>query len=98
MKSAAEEVCAKKRNADSDNTIPVDCGISCDGSWQRRGHSSLNGRVTVITKVLDVEALITHCKECKHYEKLENNNKEYREWKAKHNCKANYQGSAPATT
>jgi hypothetical protein len=101
MKSAAEEVCAKKGTVDSDDTIPVDCGISCDGSWQRRGHSSLNGCVTIISmetgKVLDVEALTSHCKECKYYEKLDKNSKEYREWKAKHTkCNANYRGSAPA--
>ncbi len=48
-------------------------------------------------KVLDVEALSSHCKECKCYEKLEKNSQEYREWKAKHsNCKANYRGSALA--
>jgi hypothetical protein len=93
MKSAAEEVCAKKGTVDSDDTIPVDCGISCDGSWQRRGHSSLNGCVTIISmetgKVLDVEALTSHCKECKYYEKLDKNSKEYREWKANHTkCKA----------
>jgi hypothetical protein len=66
MKSAAEEVRTKKRTVDSDDTIPVDCGISCDGSWQRRGHSSLNGCVTIISmetgKVLDVEAMTSHCK------------------------------------
>ena len=45
----------------------MNCGISCDGTWQRRGHSSLNGCVTVKSidtwKVLDVEALTTLCKE-----------------------------------
>ena len=95
MKSAAEEVRAKKRNANANDTMPVDCSILCDGSWQRRGHCSLIGCVTIVSmetgQVLDVEALSSHCKECKCYEKLEKNSQEYREWKAKHtNCKANY--------
>ena len=37
------------------------CGVSCDGTWQKRGFSSRNRCVTVISihtgKVLDVEAL-----------------------------------------
>ena len=68
MKAAAEEVCSLKGNEDADGTDPVNCGISCDGTWQRRGHSSLNGCITVMAvdtgKVLDVETLITFCKEC----------------------------------
>ena len=102
MKSAAKEVYAKNRNVNNSNdSVPVNCGISCDGTWQRRGHSSLNGCVTVISmdtgKVLDVEALTNHCKECKLHEKLDRNSEEYKKWKAKHtNCKANYKGSAPA--
>ncbi|CAB3998931.1 Low-density lipo receptor-related 4 [Paramuricea clavata] len=54
-----------------------DCvGLSLEDD-DRRGHSTLNGCVTVISmetgKVLDVEALTSHCKECKYYEKLEKN-------------------------
>ena len=102
MKSAAKEVHAKNRNVNySNDSVPVNCGISCDGTWQRRGHSSLNGCVTVVSmdtgKVLDVEALTNHCKECKLHEKLDRNSEQYKKWKAKHtNCKANYHGSAPA--
>ena len=39
----------------------VNMAVSCDGSWHRRGHSSLNGIVTVTSmkneKALDVEAM-----------------------------------------
>ena len=40
MKAAAKEVCVLQQNEDVDGTNPVNCGISCDGTWQRRGHSS----------------------------------------------------------
>ncbi|CAB4044755.1 Hypothetical predicted protein, partial [Paramuricea clavata] len=67
MKAAAKEVCVLQQNEDVDGTNPVNCGISCDGTWQRRGHSSSNGCVTVVSidtgKVHDVETLTTFCKE-----------------------------------
>lgn len=101
MKAAAEEVCSLKGNEDADGTDPVNCGISCDGTWQRRGHSSLNGCVTVMSidtgKVLDVETLTTLCKECGHYDKLDKDSVEYLKWKLEHkDCNANFKGSAPA--
>ena len=45
----------------------ADCGISCDGTWQRRGFLSLNGCVATISmdtgRVLDVEVLTKFRKE-----------------------------------
>ena len=45
-----------------------DIGISFDGTWQKRGYSSLNGVAAAISvttgKVLDVEVLSRHCKGC----------------------------------
>ncbi|GFO14006.1 forkhead box protein k1 [Plakobranchus ocellatus] len=56
MIKAALEV----RQANSD-TDPMKCGVSVDGSWQRRGDSSHNGVVTAISvetgKCLDVSVL-----------------------------------------
>lgn len=77
------------------------CGISCDGTWQRRGYSSLNGCVTALSidtgKCLDVEVLSKVCHACK---KQESNpdEEEKRLWEEGHKgkCKANYKGSAPA--
>jgi hypothetical protein len=31
------------------NDEVLQCGVSCDGTWKRRGYSSLNGRVTTIS-------------------------------------------------
>lgn len=54
MTEAAEEI-----RKDSD--APVKCGVSVDGTWQRRGFSSLNGCVTAVSidtgKILDLEVM-----------------------------------------
>ena len=59
--------------------------VSCDGSWQRRGFSSLHGCVTVISmesgKILDIEPLTKVCNECRKHQTK---------------SKANYSGSSPA--
>ena len=75
--------------------------MSCDGTWQKRGFSSRNGCVTVISidtgKVLDVEAFSQACKQCELHEHLDKNSEEYQRWRADHTtCKANFKGSAPA--
>lgn len=80
---------------------PVDIGISADGTWQKRGFSSLNGNVAVIAidsgKVLDVEPLSRHCRLCKSKSHLKQNNIDsFNEWYRTHenNCTLNYKGSA----
>jgi hypothetical protein len=73
-----------------------ECGISLDGSWQKRGHSSHNSVVTAISldtkKCLDVEVISDKCQECQKWEKK--NEPGYEEWKANHQCKINHTGSA----
>lgn len=49
MSNAAEEVRNLKEPNDSAGSEPVNCGVSCDGTWQKRGFSSRNGCVTVIS-------------------------------------------------
>ena len=66
-------------------------------SWQKRGYSSHNGIVTVISldtkKCLDVEVLSDKCQECQKWgEKI--NDPGYNAWKASHECKINHEGSA----
>ena len=82
-----------------DSTGIVDAAVSCDGSWQRRGYSSLNGVVTTISmtngKVLDIEPMSRACKACLLKETLKRNDPvAYKEWKSKHICKFNYKGTA----
>ena len=64
MNDAAEEI------RELDPNI-VDTSVSVDGSWQRRGFSSLNGVVTAISmdtgKVLDYEPMSRFCTKSKCY-------------------------------
>ena len=80
----------------------VDVPISADGSWQRRGYSSMNGFVSAISmdtgKIVDIEPMSRFCKVCSQHQSLRKSNpKSYEIWKARHaaTCKANYKGSAP---
>ena len=98
IKDAAQEIYECKTEGSGDI---VETAISCDGTWQRRGFSSLHGCVTVISmengKILDVEPLSKVCKACKKHED-DADTTEHELWKAKHQpkCKANYTGSSPA--
>ena len=97
MKEAADEL-----KNDSEETV-VDVSVSADGSWQRRGYSSLNGTYTTISlktgKVLDCEVMSRHCKACKLKENLKKTDRiSYDKWYEKHQnkCTMNHQGSAGA--
>ena len=83
----------------NDEVVP--CRVSCDGTWQRRGYSSLNGCVTTISadtgKCIDVEVLSKVCHGCKRIEKEnDENTKAIHQAEYVGKCKANFQGSAPA--
>lgn len=75
-----------------------DCTVSVDGTWQRRGHASHHGVVSVIAadsgKCLDVEVLSNICKGCQHWEKTDKTSEKYVHWKADHKCSNNHVGSA----
>ena len=81
----------------------ADIGVSVDGTWQRRGYSSLNGVVVAISidtgKILDLEILTRYCRQCEIQNKLLKDNIEaLNAWKENHkgDCKLNHNGSAPA--
>ena len=74
-----------------------------DGSWQRRGFSSLDGVVAALSinngKVIDIEPMSRYCRECSiNIRKLKDDNVALEIWKNGHEtkCKLNHQGSAPA--
>ena len=96
MKDASDEIHALKGSNDAGIS---QCGVSCDGTCQRRGHSSMNGCVTTLSidtgKCLDVEFLSKVCQGCQRRNDSDNQT-EYLVWKAEHNnkCKANYFGSS----
>lgn len=73
--------------------------VSGDGSWRKRGFSSLFGIATIIGyhtgKVLDVVIKSSYCKVCEFWNKFEGT-EEYEEWQKNHEgrCSANHEGSA----
>ena len=81
------------------DTEIIDETVSCDGTWQRRGFSSLVGVEPVIShrcgRLLDYEILTKYCKGCEYWSKQDHNSPKYLQWKANHKCKANYAGSSP---
>ena len=80
----------------------VDILISCDGTWQRRGFSSLFGAVFVIAhttgKVVNFYVMSKVCAGCQHWESRDQSSQEYLKWKEDHveHCCINFEGSAPA--
>ena len=90
---------ANELHSDDENLCNI--GISCDGTWQKRGFSSLLGAVTVISvdtgKCLDYKVLSKKCAMCTKwesrkgtdaYEKFEN------VIRNSHECSVNHDGSA----
>ena len=82
-----------KENANEEG----ECGISIGGTWQKRGHVSHNGVVTVISldskKCLDAEILSDKRQQFQKWQ-AKTNDPKYHEWKASHNCEVNHTGSA----
>lgn len=97
MTQAREEV-RMLYGAEGDDT--VDTLVSCDGTWQRRGFSSLFGATFVIAydtgKVIDFRVKSKFCKGCKHWERQDQTSVAYTTWKASHKCDVNFAGSAGA--
>jgi hypothetical protein len=93
IKKVADECMIEAVQEVTKKTESTDIAVAVDGSWQKRGFSSLNGVVTVTGmetgKVLDVHVLSKYCQGCKlagrDPEKL-----------AKHErvCELNYEGSS----
>ena len=50
MRFAAKEVRTLERLNDFNGTQPVNCGVSCDGTWQKQDVSSRNDCVTSIPR------------------------------------------------
>ena len=73
MKDASEEVRTLYIDAANEDGI-VETSISCDGTWQKRGFTSLNGAVAVLStetgKVLDGDIMSRYCNACTYNEKI----------------------------
>ncbi|GFV32949.1 uncharacterized protein TNCV_1745911 [Trichonephila clavipes] len=75
----------------------VECGISVDGTWQRRGYSSMNGCVAALSvdtgKVVDIEVMSSYCPTCRNISKMPRRI-ESETFAADHVCHSNFQGFA----
>lgn len=99
LKGSAEVSEASMRNAATEaveeNHGSDEIAAAFDGSWQKRGHTSLNGVITVTSfdtgKVLDYECLAKFCVGC--VNKSNSGNPEKLE-AHKVKCSANYKGSS----
>ena len=95
MKNAAVEI---KNETEITEDELTDATCMCDGTWQRRGHSSLVGAVVCISahkyKVVDIEVLRKHCRVCQRLQYMDKASEEYRMINDKHCCSKNYDGSA----
>jgi len=83
------------------NTVLIDIAVSCNGSWQKRGYSSLNGFLSAISmesgKVVDISPMSRFCKSCSNNKKWKKVDPvKYDILQKNHRCMANYEGSAPA--
>ena len=77
------------------------CAVSCDGTWQRQGHSSMNGCVTTLSmkngKCLDVEVLSKVCHGCQRIGRENDHIKRaFKQQKHVGKCKINHTGSTAA--
>lgn len=86
MIKATEETVELNTKEDGSTSRHISIGI--DGTWQRRGFSSLNGVVSVssfdTSKILDVEVLTKYCHTCKTSKGKAKN----------HFCDKNFEGSS----
>ena len=77
---------AKEVLGNPDETGIKNIRASFDGTWQRRGYSSLNGVVgcNFNGKIIDYEVLCKICPQYKYWNRRKNT-PEYVEWKLNHN-------------
>ena len=93
MNNAANEL--RKKSEEISNA-----GVSVDGTWQRRGYSSLNGTVAVIPmdngKLVDIKSMIRQRKPCQRSRETISE-EDFDIWYTIHQkiCSMNYAGSAP---
>ena len=85
---------------DDDGHKVAKVAVTVDGTWQKRGYSSKNGIVFVLSvctgEVLDFEVLSLVCHQCQAHENLDHLSDEYKQWKDKHQyvCPINHKGSS----
>lgn len=98
MKDAVQEE-QLRTNLEQEVENATDLCVSGDGTWQKRGFSSLYGVCSLIgahsKKVVDVNIESSYCKQCEVWA-TKKDTEEYNEWKIERdsNCQSNHEGSA----
>ena len=95
MKKAAYKVHNENHNKLPTNPSIKLCDISIDGTWQKRGHNSLNGVVTGICSDLciDKHVMSKYCRLCQQWDPKKGT-QSYNKWKETHTCKKNHAKSS----
>ena len=94
----AAAVLRRAVNASEDEV--VDVKVTCDATWQKRGHQSLYGVVVVASwetgQVLDIEVLSKYCRECNKKKNIDPTSPEFLDWWETHqaDCDCNYDGTS----
>ncbi|GBN26354.1 hypothetical protein AVEN_233389-1 [Araneus ventricosus] len=88
-------------NSSLKNGEVIDVCVSYDGTWQKRGHTSLHGIGIVIDiltgLIIDFDVFIKYCQDCLNSEgMLGKNTPEFRIWHDSHknDCQKNFNGSS----
>lgn len=98
MKDAVQEELLRV-SVEEDIENATDMAVSIDGTWHKRGFSSLFGVCSLIgvlsTKIVDVNIKSSYCKACEVWERKKNT-AEYQEWEVDHKttCQTNHEGTA----
>ncbi|KYM96705.1 hypothetical protein ALC62_00134 [Cyphomyrmex costatus] len=94
--------CTEEKELTSEHqndTNPTELTVSGDGTWKKRGFTSLYGVTSLIGyysgKIIDIFVKSSYCKQCESW-KMKLDTEEYNEWYESHkdNCSANHIGSA----
>lgn len=94
-----------EENGDLDDTKVLDAAVSFDGTWAKRGFTSLTGVVFAISvdtgEVLDYHVLSKACQACSlKKSQCEGDEERFEEWRREHvasgKCDINFAGSSPA--
>ena len=104
MNDAAERITQKISEENPEQVKETKYGtlayiaVTVDGTWQRRGHSSKNGVVFIISmdtgEVLDYVVKTITCHTCLKHETDGKDSDQYKTWKVNHECTINHVGSA----
>ena len=97
-----QQACTEEKNLTSEHQgedNSTELTVSGDGTWKKRGHTSLYGVTSLIGyysgKIIDIFLKSSYCKQCETWNK-KLNTEEYNDWYEghQHDCTANHSGSS----